>query len=214
MSYSSVLMRVHEIEARLGVQPTFSNAGKQEFAKALRTARNRFYNAPTEYTVPLDTSKTGTTGAAGASAAALEPSFQQSAATHNVPVALVKAVARAESGFRADARSKAGALGIMQLMPGTARGLGVKDPFDPAQSIEGGARYLSNALRIFNGDVRLALAAYNAGTGAVRKYGGVPPFAETQSYVKRVLQYAREFGFDPATAGSPVSTGSTTGRAA
>ncbi len=99
---------------------------------------------------------------------------------------LVEAVAWRESRFRPTARSSKGAIGVMQLMPGTARDLGV-DPFDPAQNIRGGALYLRRMLTTFGGDVRLALAAYNAGPGAVRKHGGVPPYAETQAYVTSIL---------------------------
>lgn len=101
---------------------------------------------------------------------------------------LLRAVARAESGLNPNALSASGAQGLMQLMPSTATALGVSDPFDPEQSIEGGARYLRQQLDRF-GDVSLALAAYNAGPGAVLKYGGMPPFRETQDYVRRVLSY-------------------------
>jgi len=99
---------------------------------------------------------------------------------------LIEAVAWRESRFRPEARSDKGAIGVMQLMPGTARDLGV-DPFDPAQNIRGGAMYLRRMLSEFGGDVRLALAAYNAGPAAVRKHGGVPPYAETQAYVTSIL---------------------------
>lgn len=103
-----------------------------------------------------------------------------------VNAALLRAVIHAESGFNARALSWKGAQGLMQLMPGTATELGVGDAFDPAENISGGARYLAMLLRDFHGDVKLAAAAYNAGAGAVTKYGGVPPYAETQVYVKRV----------------------------
>lgn len=109
-----------------------------------------------------------------------------------VDTALLRAIIHAESGFNPRALSYKGAQGLMQLMPGTAFELGVGDAFDPAQNISGGARYLAMLLHDFHGDVQLAAAAYNAGAGAVTKYGGVPPYAETQVYVKRVaLLYQR-----------------------
>jgi hypothetical protein len=119
----------------------------------------------------------------------LDGIFSSAADKYGVDVNLLKAVAKAESGFRADAVSSCGAEGIMQLMPSTAASLGVSDSFDPAQNIDGGAKYLSGLLNKY-GDAKLALAAYNAGSGNVDKYGGVPPFKETQNYVKRVLAYA------------------------
>ena len=108
-------------------------------------------------------------------------------AKYNVDEKLVNAVIRQESGFNVKAKSKAGAMGLMQLMPATARGLGVKDPYNPVQNIEGGVKYLSNLLKKYNGNVVLALAAYNAGSGAVDKYSGVPPYKETQNYVRSIL---------------------------
>ena len=117
-----------------------------------------------------------------------------------VNVALLRAVIHAESGFNPRALSYKGAEGLMQLMPSTAFELGVGDAFDPAQNISGGARYLATLLRAYHGDVKLTAAAYNAGAGAVAKYGGVPPYAETQVYVKRVaLLYQR---YRKALAGS------------
>lgn len=109
-------------------------------------------------------------------------------AKYNVDEKLVNAVIRQESGFNVKAKSKAGAMGLMQLMPATARGLGVKDPYNPVQNIEGGVKYLSNLLKKYNGNIVLALAAYNAGSGAVDKYSGVPPYRETQNYVKSILK--------------------------
>lgn len=117
-----------------------------------------------------------------------EAYFQRAADAYDVPVDLLKAVAKAESNFTADAVSRCGAQGVMQLMPGTARAMGVKDPFDPAQNIMGGAKYLSQMLNTFDGDVAKAVAAYNAGPNAIKKYGGVMP--SQQGYVSKVLGYA------------------------
>lgn len=122
----------------------------------------------------------------------MESAFQKAADTYGLPVNLLKAVGKAESGFRSDAVSKSGAVGVMQLMPATARGLGVADPYNAEQNIMGGAKFLKNLLTRYEGDVELALAAYNAGPGNVDKYGGIPPFKETQSYVPKVLGYAGE----------------------
>jgi soluble lytic murein transglycosylase-like protein len=118
--------------------------------------------------------------------AAYGDDIRSAAKLTGVNAALLRAIIHAESGFNPRALSYKGAQGLMQLMPGTAFELGVGDAFDPAQNISGGARYLATLLHDFHGDVKLAAAAYNAGAGAVTKYGGVPPYAETQVYVKRV----------------------------
>ena len=104
-----------------------------------------------------------------------------------LPAALIDAVIRTESGYRPDAVSRANAMGLMQLIPATARSVGVTDPFDPAQNVMGGSRYLRRMYDRY-GSLRLAIAAYNAGPGAVDKHKGVPPFKETQRYVKVVLR--------------------------
>ena len=124
--------------------------------------------------------------------------IQEAAQRHGVDANLVKSVIKVESNFDPNAVSHAGAKGLMQLMDGTAADLGVTNSFDVAQNIDGGVAYLAQQLRRFQGDERLALAAYNAGPGAVQRHGGVPPIAETQAYVKRVLSYyqAGDGGFD------------------
>jgi soluble lytic murein transglycosylase-like protein len=130
--------------------------------------------------------------------AQIDSLVNENAGSQNVDPALVKAIIANESGFNANATSNVGAQGLMQLMPGTAQGLGVTDAYDPAQNVAGGTKYIKGLLDRFNGDVRLAVAAYNAGPGAVEKYGGIPPYAETQNYVQNVLaSYAKYRGGTP-----------------
>lgn len=112
--------------------------------------------------------------------------IQEAARKYNVDPRLVSAVAETESNGNQDVVSSAGAVGVMQLMPSTAASLGV-NPYDKAQNIEGGTKYLRQMLDTFNGDVQKAVAAYNAGPGAVQKYGGTPPYRETQNYVNKVM---------------------------
>ena len=128
----------------------------------------------------------------GASSA-FDAQINAAAASNGIDPALLKGLVSQESGFNPAARSGAGALGLTQLMPGTASALGVTNPLDPAQSLQGGAKYLREQLDRFGGDEKLALAAYNAGPGAVQKYGGVPPYAETQNYVTSVMGKAAAF---------------------
>ena len=119
----------------------------------------------------------------------LDAYFEEAARTYGVDVNLLKAIAHTESNFNPNATSSAGAMGVMQLMPSTAKSLGIKDAYNARDNIMGGAKVISQHLSRYNGDVSLALAAYNAGSGNVKKYGGIPPFTETQNYVKKVLAY-------------------------
>ena len=115
--------------------------------------------------------------------------IREASQLYQLPESFVRAVVRVESDFNPNVVSNAGAMGLMQLMPQTARSMGVRDPFDPRQNILGGTRYLRVLANSFNGDLVLTVAAYNAGGGAVTRYRGVPPYAETRRYVQRVLRH-------------------------
>ncbi len=122
----------------------------------------------------------------------LDSIFKEAADKYGISVDLLKAVAKAESNFNPEATSHCGAMGIMQLMPSTAESLGVKDAYDPYENIMGGAKLLSQLDKLYDGNVKLMLAGYNAGPGNVEKYDGVPPFEETQNYVATVMRYLDE----------------------
>ena len=127
---------------------------------------------------------------------AYDPAIRRASRQHGVSAALVKAVIAAESGFDPGAVSRRGAQGLMQLMPDTARDLGVDDALDPWQNIDGGTRYLGQMIARFPGELTLAVAAYNAGPEAVTRHGGVPPYDETRSYVSRVLRLYKKYHAD------------------
>ena len=125
------------------------------------------------------------------------PLIQKASDKYKVDYSLVKAVIKAESNFNHKAVSPKGAQGLMQLMPKTASTLQVKDSFEPESNIEGGVKYLRYLMNLYNGHLPLALAAYNAGEKAVARYGGIPPYAETQGYVRRVLALYKQYSAEP-----------------
>jgi soluble lytic murein transglycosylase-like protein len=150
------------------------------------------------------------------SPAAIADLVERAAAQHSLPPALIHSVIKVESNYDPAARSPKGALGLMQLIPATARRFGVADAFNPADNIQGGAKYLRYLLDLYGGDYPLALAAYNAGEGAVAKYGAVPPYPETQNYLKSVARELRQSAPavvekpQPPAASTPVRTDDTT----
>lgn len=136
-----------------------------------------------------DTTSASQSGEGLECSAELDAIFDEAAEKYDVDAKFLKSIAKCESDFDPACVSHSGATGIMQLMPATAAELGVSDSYDPYQNIMGGAQYISELLDKYNGDTSLALAAYNAGSGNVAKYGGIPPFTETQNYVNKVLGY-------------------------
>jgi len=201
VSVDATVARVTQLEAMLGLSPAgapLSTSSASSPASTGATGSSGFAAQLASVTgTPAASATTDTTATAGTAAGpgASTPyaaEIDAAAAKYNVDPALLRGLIRQESNFNANATSPAGARGLTQLMPGTAAALGV-DPSVPAQAIEGGAKYLRQQLDRFGNDPAKALAAYNAGPGAVQRYGGVPPYAETQNYVRKVMGYAAEY---------------------
>jgi soluble lytic murein transglycosylase-like protein len=183
---SMALLRTQALSGTLGAASSAHPAGA--LGGAGTSSRGTFAGALASAQRPRPAAASApTSGAVVAVPGEYGSLVNEAAQRHGVDPALVAGVIEAESGFNARAVSPAGAQGLMQLMPGTARGLGVADSLDPTQNVMGGAKLLRQLLDRYKGDTRLALAAYNAGPGAVDKHGGVPPYAETQRYVPKVL---------------------------
>jgi len=155
--------KIKEIESRLPI--SFNNKTNTSFKSYLDSSINNF----------------------SSSDSSINDAITIAAQKYNVHEKLIHAVIKQESSYNPNAVSSCGAQGLMQLMPETAKSLGVTNAFDIYQNIDGGTKYLSQQLKIFNDDISLALAAYNAGPNAVKKYGGIPPYSETQNYVKKIL---------------------------
>jgi soluble lytic murein transglycosylase-like protein len=207
MSIDSVLARMNALQALMdsasgAVAPATDNTAAFSTAMNAATAGTGTNANFASLASPIGTATiAGATGGASALPADTPYGSEITAAAqrNGLDPALLAGLIKQESGFDANARSGAGAQGLTQLMPGTAAGLGVTNPLDPAQAIEGGAKYLKQQLDRFGGDVARALAAYNAGPGAVQRFGGVPPYAETQNYVRAVQANAAAFR-NPTTA--------------
>ena len=197
MSVATVTARIAQIEGLTAPQPAPAGSPATtgtNFQAQLAAASSA---APAAQAAPV-------AGAGGSSP--YDAEINNAAARYGIDPALLRGLVRAESGFNPNARSSAGALGLTQLMPSTAAGLGVTNPLDPAQSIDGGARYLKAQLDAFGGDPAKALAAFNAGPGAVRQYGGVPPYGETQAYVSKILGWVSQEHAGSGTATLPSTS--------
>jgi soluble lytic murein transglycosylase-like protein len=189
VSAATALARVNEIQAMIatstGVQSPAATTGPSFDQQLMQASASGPGVAAPTATAPI----AGASGGDGPYKAEIDAAAQK----YGLDPALLRGLIRQESNFDPNAGSPAGAQGLCQLMPGTAAALGCTNVNDPAQNIDAGARYLRQQLDAFGGDVSKALAAYNAGPGAVQRYGGVPPYAETQNYVRQVQAYAAEY---------------------
>lgn len=235
MSVEAVVARVEQLQLLAGAAIAPGGNGGTDFASQLNAASSSAPTgvgagtaslagaqpgtaattvpiaAPLSAAVPAPSATAPAAGATGGTSA-LPPGvpygteITAAARRNGVDPALLAGLVRQESNFNPNAGSPAGARGLTQLMPATAAGLGVTDVTDPVQALEGGARYLRRQLDAFGGDATKALAAYNAGPGAVQRYGGVPPYAETQAYVRKVQAFAAAYRGTPSAGALPYPT--------
>lgn len=189
---------VHDVtsaaQMAVGTVSTKGRSTITPFQKVL-DQKEELYSARTESGKTAETSPTRQTSSSSSvkkGETTLQDIFERAAKKYNISYDFLVAVAKAESDFNPNCVSSAGAQGIMQVMPAEQKGLGIEDPFDAEQNIMGAAKLLKAHLKKFDGDYTLAAAAYNAGSGTVKKYGGVPPYTETQNYVKKINQYMKE----------------------
>jgi soluble lytic murein transglycosylase-like protein len=191
MSLQTAVARVDELMVQLGMTPADQAAASTATAMAPATAAEGTDGASFQDT--LSQASAPANAALPAEAAKFEPMIDRAARYWGVDPDVITAVIEHESRFNPNATNPtSGAMGLMQLMPATAKGLGVQNPYDPAQNIWGGAHVLSTQLQRFHGDLRLALAAYSAGASAVDKYGGVPPYAETTQFVSWMMNRVQQ----------------------
>jgi soluble lytic murein transglycosylase-like protein len=192
VSVDTVLARVSQLQQLIGVAvPQPQGATSSTFATQLATATTAAASPATATTATSGYLSTGASELPAGTPYGAE--ITAAAKKHGIDPALLAGLVKQESGFDPNAGSPAGARGLTQLMPATAAGLGVTNVLDPIQNLDGGAKYLRQQLDAFGGDVTRALAAYNAGPGAVQRYGGVPPYAETQNYVRIVQANAAQY---------------------
>lgn len=202
----SVYDRINQIEQRLqSLEARFSSTSGMTAApgtprvvsgpsqSAEGVSFERLVNSMTDDQKFRPTSGSSTVGSSRPDPSQFDGMIREASQKWNVDESLIRAVIKQESGYDPKATSWCGAQGMMQLMPETAAGLGVKDAYDPQQNIMGGTRYLRSLLDRFDGNMSKALAGYNAGPGAVEKHGGIPPYEETQHYVANVLEFYRRY---------------------